>query len=198
MTEHRSFGILFVCFANQCRSPMAERLAGKAFTDRFGVDGARVEMSSAGTDAYDGVAMHPGSMRVLDELGVPGDGFASRVLTPRLIADADLVLTATRQQRSVCVTLEPAALRYAFTLRQFSRMAAALGPVPPAAREQPPDGRMRALVEQVVAGRSRLQPAAPADDDLADPVGRPAAAFRACAVEIRRTLDAVLEVIDPS
>jgi protein-tyrosine phosphatase len=107
---------------------------------------------------------------------------------------ADLVLTAGREQRAACVTLAPATVRRTFTLRQFTRLAAAA----PAANGHVPasvPGRLRVLIDRVNASR-HLIPAVPAEmDDLPDPVGRPIEAFRECAKEIWQSLGTIVRVI---
>jgi protein-tyrosine phosphatase len=194
------FGVLFVCHANLCRSPMAERLACRAFADRLDADAAQLVVGSAGTHARAGLAMHPGAVRALGERGIDADGFASRPVTPDLIAGADLVLTATRAQRAACVTLDPASVRYTFTLRQFGRMSAGLVGLGTAGLGTSmavgaPAVRLRVLLDEVVLSRSRLQPTDPSEDDLADPVGGSAEDFRVCAVEIQRCVDAMIGII---
>jgi protein-tyrosine phosphatase len=195
------FGVLFICHANLCRSPMAERLAGRTFVDWFGTAASQVWVASAGTHAQVGHAMHPGTAQVLQERRAVAGSFASRPATAELVTAADLVLTATREQRAACVTLAPAAVRYTFTLRQFGRMSAGLAALGPSAASGspgtlgPPAARMRTLLDEVVGSRSRLQPADASDDDLADPIGRSVAAFRTCAAEIQRSLDAMIAVI---
>jgi protein-tyrosine phosphatase len=74
-----------------------------------------------------------------------------------------------------------------FTLRQFGRMVAA------AARSEhtldnSPDA-LRDRMRRAVAARAILQPVAPEDDDLADPVRDPIDAFRRCADAIDGVLD---------
>ena len=184
------FGILFVCHANLCRSPLAERLARRAFDDAFGPAAAGVDTASAGTRAYAGSAMHRNSADVLTECGVDPGGFASRTVTPAVLNDADLVLTATREQRSACLTLAPGAVRRTFTIRQFERFAAAAPPV----RHGPVPDRLRALLDGVNATRHTM-PAAGADDDLPDPVGRPIEAFRVCAEDVWRSLRTVVTAV---
>jgi low molecular weight protein-tyrosine phosphatase len=162
------FAVLFVCHANICRSPMAERLAPLAF-------GGRVRASSAGTHAWQGAAMHRNTAQVLAERGAAAGGFASRPVTGALLDRADLVLTMAREQRAACVRLLPSAVRRVFTLRQFGRLAAALP-------DRPGD-----LAELVAGVRGlTLQPVHPDEDDLADPVLGPVAGFRACADEMQR------------
>ncbi|MCO1595047.1 low molecular weight phosphatase family protein [Micromonospora sp. RHAY321] len=169
--------VLFVCHANLCRSPMAEYLARRMLADR------PVIVASAGTDAVDGLGMHPYAMEIAAESGADAAEFRSRGLRPEYLADATLVLTATRRQRSVCTALAPAALHRTFTLRQFGRLAAAAEP--PAEMADDP---LRAAIAAAARARGRLQPAAPDADDLRDPIGGTAADFRRCAEEIERSL----------
>jgi protein-tyrosine phosphatase len=182
---------LFVCHANLCRSPLAERLTRHAFEEAFGA--GEVFISSAGTHAYEGSAMHPGSAAVLSERGVEAAGFTTRTLNAAIVATADLVLTAEREQRAACVKLAPGAVRRAFTVRQFARLA---GAVPPAAeRPATVPGRLHSLVEQVNAKRHLVSAAAPGADDLADPVGQPIEAFRECAREVWRSAGVIVGII---
>jgi protein-tyrosine phosphatase len=190
------FEILFVCHANLCRSPMAERLARHAFAETFGPAAAGVVVTSAGTHAYAGSPMHSGSAAVLAEGGIEAGGFSSRPLSSSMVLGADLVLAAGRDQRASCVTLAPAALRRTFTLRQFTRLAAATSPDGLAGSTVP--GRLHALVDAVNAGRHLVPAVAPAMDDLPDPVNQPIEAFRDCAEEIWRSLGTIVRVIDAS
>lgn len=188
------FRVLFVCHANLCRSPLAERLARQAFDETFGVLGSVVLTASAGTHAYEGSAMHAGSATVLARSGIDSNGFLSRTVNASVLASADLVLTAGREHRAACVALAPAKAREVFTLRQFARMVAAV-PRPPGLAEQTVPDRMHALVEQVDANRHRIHVASAEEDDLPDPVNKPIEAFEECAREIRRCLTAVMRVI---
>jgi protein-tyrosine phosphatase len=166
------FEILFVCHANICRSPMMERLARQAL-------GPEVTVSSAGTHAWHGAAMHPYTEMVLGERGADARGFSSRPVTAAMLAGAGLVLAAAREQRAACVTLLPAAVRRTFTLRQFGRLASTVEA----------GGGMARLLDAVrgVVG----QPVPVGEDDLADPLGGPVEAFRACADEIQRVLGVI-------
>ncbi|MDO3705375.1 low molecular weight phosphatase family protein [Micromonospora sp. C28SCA-DRY-2] len=169
--------VLFVCHANLCRSPMAEYLARRLLADR------PVTVSSAGTDAVEGLAMHPYAAEVAAETGADPSGFRSRLLRPEHLEGATLVLTSTRRQRSVCTAMVPAVLHRTFTLRQFGRLAAAAEPP-----EDLADDSLRAAVVAAARARGRLQPAAPGADDLLDPIGGTATDFRGCAEEIERSL----------
>lgn len=194
MTGNR-FEILFVCHANLCRSPLAEQLARRAFDDAFGTAATQVVTSSAGTHAYPGTPMHAGSAHVLEEWGIESNGFASRTVNESILAGADLVLTAAREQRAACVTMAPATIRRTFTMRQFARFMVA---VSPSACTGTPAQRMGALLEQVAAVRHRVAPVPAEADDLPDPVGLPIEAFRVCANEIGQTMRLLTGVITAS
>jgi protein-tyrosine phosphatase len=172
--------VLFVCQANLCRSPMAERLARAA----------GVRCASAGTHARPGEPMHPAAARVLTEFGADAADFRSRPVSPRLVDQADLVLTATRQQRAICVMLAPTAVRRVFTMRQFGRLAAALGPA-----AAPVAGDLRDALERFVAVRGTLQPVEGDEDDVGDPIGGSDAEMWTCAQTIARALRPALPLI---
>ncbi|MFU8871585.1 low molecular weight phosphatase family protein [Micromonospora sp. SL4-19] len=177
-------GVLFVCHANMCRSPMAEYIARRLLAD------LPVSLESAGTDAVDGAPMHPYAIDVAAGTGADPAAFRTRRLRPEHLTGATLVLTATRRQRSVCTALAPAALHRTFTLRQFGRLAAA-AEVTGAPGRSP----LRTAVIAAARARGRLQPAAPAADDLRDPIGGSPADFRRCAEEIERSIRPVLALI---
>ncbi|MFC4017013.1 low molecular weight phosphatase family protein [Micromonospora sp. GCM10011542] len=169
--------VLFVCHANLCRSPMAEFLARRLLADR------PVAVASAGTDAMDGLPMHPYAAEIAAETGADPTAFRSRELSPEHLTGATLVLTATRRQRSVCTALAPGVLHRIFTLRQFGRLAAAVEPP-----TEPADDSLQAAIEAAARARGRLQPATPDADDLRDPIGGTPADFRRCADEIERSM----------
>jgi protein-tyrosine phosphatase len=175
---------------------MAERLARRRFDLALGPQAERVIVASAGTRADVGVPMHPTAAELLRERGADAEHFASLAVTPKLLTTADLVLTATRGQRSTCVSLAPDAVSTVFTLKQFGRLVSVADRISPAPAPQwtDPARALRALVDAAVAARHRLQPA---DDDLADPLRHPIEAFRACADEIEQVLDAVVRAVQP-
>jgi protein-tyrosine phosphatase len=173
--------LLFVCHANLCRSPMAERLARV-------LGAGRVEVTSAGTHARPGLPMHEFAESTLYELGADPTGFTSRPVDPAMVAEADLVLTADRRQRSICADLVPAAVRRTFTIRQFGRLAAAVLDAGLAAGPE-------TLLRAVAAVRADLPPVPGEEDDLADPVLGTREDFLACARQITRALEPTLALI---
>lgn len=142
--------ILVVCTANVCRSPMvAAMLASRLDPDRF-------EVHSAGVRAPAGRPMDADSAAQLRRLGVPVPTTTSRQLDAALVAQADLVLTATRAHRADVLDLHPRALRRTFTVREFAALCRVV------------DGDdLPALVAAAAAARTR----GPRDADLRDPIG---------------------------
>jgi protein-tyrosine phosphatase len=177
--------ILFVCHANLCRSPMAERLARQLATGR-----GRIAIGSAGTHAREGLAMHPGAAEVLRDRGADPSGFRSRGLTVDLLDRADLVLAATREQRSYCVSLAPSTLRRAFTITQFGRLASAVD-----ADRVRGSERLESLLDAMAVVRAEFQPALPDEDDLADPVLGTPADMALCAKRIQAALEPAIGLI---
>jgi protein-tyrosine-phosphatase len=116
--------VLFVCQANTCRSVMAHVILETMLRQR-GADG-RVVVRSGGVAAWarDGMLASHDARLALREVGIhlAEDAFASTDLRRHreLVAEADLILTMTGQQKQVVEALEEARGRAVFTLREFA------------------------------------------------------------------------------
>jgi protein-tyrosine phosphatase len=188
--------ILFVCHANLCRSPMAELLFRRAVDARLGDRAGIVEVHSAGTDAWADQPMHPFAIGILREHGADVSGFRTRRLNPAMVTRADVVLTATREQRAAAVLMQPAAVKRTFTLPQFARLAGRVLAVGPLAGAHPAE-RMRELIERIPMMRGQL-PVPPAEhDEIADPVRQPIDTFRRCGTQIDRLVTDLAAIIAP-
>jgi len=82
--------VLFVCTANQCRSPMAEALFKKLLADR-GLSGWRVE--SAGTWTQNGIPATRFAQITMQQRGLDISAHRSREVTGDLLRQFDLILT---------------------------------------------------------------------------------------------------------
>ncbi|GAA1476844.1 hypothetical protein GCM10009623_12900 [Nocardioides aestuarii] len=162
--------VLFVCTANICRSPYMERIARS-------LDLPGVEFTSAGTHGFDAAPMDTPMASRLADRGLDGSDFRSRRVTSRLIADADLVLTAEAGHRSTILEENPEAVRKVFTLGQAARLVEEQGSLAP-----------RDLVAALAERRTAPDPA----DDVADPYGRGDEAAARAAVEIESLVKRVL------
>ena len=174
----RPFRILLVCEANVCRSPLAEYLLRKGLSSE-GADTRGFELSSAGTHADDGAEMDPRTVEQLARLNVSPNGFRSHTLTDQDLDDADLILTATRAQRSLLLERLPTALRRSFTMLEFAQTARQVRSRWPNIREP------KELVRLTAAARGSV----PVPEyDVADPVGG--------SVKVhRRNADVTLEAV---
>lgn len=180
------FTILFVCTGNMCRSPMAELYARSELNRRLGPRTGDFVVRSAGTGTIDGRPMEPDSAAALQaEYGLSAAGFTSTDVRSELLASADLVLTAERSHRHRVVDVEPAVLKRSFTIREFGRVGSAV-----VTAELPAelDARAREVVRLAGRHRGTVRATTPTDDDIADPIGRPAPLHHAVC---RQIVDAV-------
>ncbi len=191
------FRILIVCTGNICRSPVAEILTRHLLIGRLGGRAASAfRVGSAGVQAVVGAPVHPDMCKELAPWGLEPEAerFAARQLVPELVESADLVLGASPQHRSTVVREVPAALPFAFGLREFARLAAA---VDAAALPSQPVARAHALVEKARDRRGLLPPVAPEDDLIPDPIGGPQAAHHAAAELIAQAVTTIVDVVSP-
>lgn len=177
-----SFRVLVVCTGNICRSPIAEHL----------LRAAGVTVSSAGARALAGQPMSGPALDVLAARGIDGSAFRARQLTAELVADADLVLGASREHRAAAVTLVPRAAVRTFTIREFDRLLSGVD-----AADLPTEQveRAAALVRGAAGQRGLIRPTRPEDDDVADPYGGPAAGYPPCADLIEASLQRWLTLL---
>ena len=100
--------ILFVCTGNSCRSPMAEAI----FRDILPADWrGRVEISSAGTAAWDGQPASPLAVEVLRDAGIDLSRHRARMLTRDMIENADLIVAMEFYHRDTIGRIAPDAGR---------------------------------------------------------------------------------------
>lgn len=169
MEAHPPVRILTVCTGNICRSPVAERLL-QAGLDQ--VLPAAFEVRSAGTRALVGEPIQPLSADIIRTYGGTPDGFAARLLTPKILKESDLVLAMTAKHRGSVMQLDASLLKRTFTIREFARMLQVLEQ-----RDSPSSGVDLAAFWRELPARAAsvrhlaLAPDA-ADNDVVDPYGR--------------------------
>jgi protein-tyrosine-phosphatase len=84
--------LLFVCSGNTCRSALAEALA-RQIAARRGIEDLNV--SSAGTNAWDNAPATDEALLVGMERGLDLTGHRARKLTPAIVSEADLIFVMT-------------------------------------------------------------------------------------------------------
>lgn len=170
-----SIAVMTVCTGNMCRSPLAERLLAMR-TAEAGLD---VVVDSAGTRAANGVEIHRETRRVLEGHGGRSEGFASRLITPRLLTGRDLVLTATRSHRDTVQELAPLLWKKTYTLLEAARLADA-------------DDTL------TIGGLSRARMGIDTDDpalDVEDPIGREPEVFDRTGAQISEAVDSIVRML---
>ncbi|MEJ3404882.1 low molecular weight phosphatase family protein [Rathayibacter sp. YIM 133350] len=178
--------VLTVCTGNVCRSPLAERL----LEVRLAAAGVPAVVASAGTGALVGEDMTEPTAELVARYGGAQRPQRARQLTVAMLENADLVLTASRSHRAEAVSELPRANRYAFTLREFARLAETARAENDFEIEDL--ASPAALVRAVGSYRGYLPPlASPDDDDVIDPYRRPQEFYD----ETGRVLDDATRVI---
>lgn len=88
-TASASLNVLFLCYGNICRSPLAERYLESVAADR-GIDGLSVD--SAGLQTTAGRASPDEAVQVADEFDVDLSDHRSKPVTAELLERSDLVV----------------------------------------------------------------------------------------------------------
>ncbi len=114
-----SLKILFVCTGNTCRSVMAEALARKLMSERFG-DHSPIMVFSAGISAWPGDRPSGKVAQALAGLGASLHDHKASNLTPEKVREADLILTMTRSHLEFVKGMPAKAGGKVFTLAEFA------------------------------------------------------------------------------
>ncbi len=179
--------VVFVCTGNVCRSPVAELV----FEDRWGPQ-SPWRPQSAGMAAEVGAPIDPQMASLLATDGIDAGRFAARQLDDSLVVPAALILTMTREQRSVVATRFPAAARRTFTLVEFARLAVHC----PNLNGSDATQRLGDLRDWAMVHRGPLAVLAPErHPDIDDPLGQSPAAYRTAYERICDALDAILRSV---
>lgn len=112
--------VLFVCTGNTCRSSMAEAMLRKMLRDNLGEQAATIRVTSAGTSAIVGAGANENAIDVMKWEGIDLHSHRASRITRELVAEADLVLTMTLEQKRVVLQFNPKASDKVFTLSEFA------------------------------------------------------------------------------
>jgi protein-tyrosine phosphatase len=191
--------ILIVCTGNICRSPFIERLLQHELDERrSGPDQAMI-VRSAGTGALVGSPMDPQAAAQLVAHGGDPSGFIARDLTPALIAESDLVLTATREHRGKVAQMSPKAMRRVFTFSDFADLVARIDGRTDLAgasdAQTDPRAWVRHVTERAAASRGLKPPLTPDLADIVDPYRRGDEVFATMAQQVVEPMPVVVRTL---
>ena len=125
---------------------------------------------------------------VAEEFGLDFGHHRSRELDLHDFGGYDLVLTMAREQARELVTADPDAWPRIFTLKQFSRWVVE--------NPRPPRSALGSWLDSAASGRSRTSILGSSnEDDVADPIGRPADVWRRMAGDLKEHLVPVTDAL---
>lgn|SRR6266568_3736293 len=159
---------------------MAEGFLRGLLASRGG-GGESIEVRSAGIAGWEGSAATPEAVEAAREREADISGHVARRLSAGMVAEADLVVGLSAEHRDRAMLLVPDAMPRTFTLKEMVRLLDAL---PPAGQSGDAAERLRARVAEADAVRRSGFERNPFDEDVGDPLGRPAQVYRAVAWEI--------------
>lgn len=198
--------LLFICTANQCRSPLAEVLA----VDQLARRHIPAQVSSAGF-LDGGVEAAYGSQKAAAKRGLDLSQHRSRRVTPDMVKNADVVVTMEPDHVLRLIEETPDARGRALTLRELARYAerdAVYNPIAGSGRLIGGDGDSGVRPDGIRLNRIKLdrirtwvgsttsrdlQSLLSAENIVVDPMGRSDRAFRKTAKEIDQLLTTIFD-----
>ena len=122
-------------------------------------------------------------------------GFTATDLTAELIAESDLVLTATRVHRGKVATMYPKALRQVFTFADFADLVAGIDGLTARVTNMDPQVWVGQVTEKAAASRGLKPPLEPALADIVDPFGSEDEVFATMAQQVVASMPAVVRAL---
>jgi protein-tyrosine phosphatase len=184
---HSTDGIVVLCTANVCRSPMAAALLARRLAELE----VAVRVWSAGM-LRGGDPPLPQVISVMSGYGIDIAAHRSRLAAAADLARADLVLAMARDHLRYAVVTEPMVWPRAFTLRELIRRGERTGP-------RPPGEPLSGWLSRVHEGRQRAALLGDStEDDVPDPAGQPLRVYADVAALLDRSVARLAELGWPS
>ena len=178
-TSEARVQVLFLCTANQVRSPFACAVARSiAAREQLPIEFSSAGLMEGGAPAAESI------VRIATKSGLDLEGHVSRRVTAEMADSADIVVAMTGAHVVDLSADFPDLLGRAITLREAARATETLGPPewsPPRVREWTTEVARRPL-------SALLSPAV----DIADPAGQSRRAYRRAAEQISHEVECLL------
>ena len=179
--------MLFVCTANQCRSPLGAALLRAQLQAR--TPDVIVDVTSSGVAASAGTGATTPTIDAAAALRVDLRAHQSTRLDAAQVRAASVIIGMERRHVQEAVLLDPSAFSRSFTLKELVRRGRAVGRR--GYRESLADWTTR-----VSAGRRPVDLlGASRDDDIDDPTTNPMVDHHSTAIEIDELVATVVELI---
>lgn len=107
--------VLFVCTGNTCRSAMAHAIA-RSLVHQLPPSGITISIDSAGVAAGDGYGASSQAVETLRERGIDLSSHQSKMVTPELIEQADVIYTMTPSHAQAVMQMGPTSVHKVFPL----------------------------------------------------------------------------------
>lgn len=170
--------VLIVCHANQCRSPYAAAIARQ----RAGEGSVRF---ASGGLIRGGRPMPQTGRLLAPQYGLDFEAHRSREVDLHDFGGFDLVLAMAREQARELVVADPDAWPRIFTVKQFARWIEK--------NPRPAGVDLGPWLDTVAADRPRTSLIGSDEaDDVADPVGLPAAAWHSMIAEVTANIQVII------
>jgi protein-tyrosine phosphatase len=187
MSEDDGYRVLFVCTANQCRSPLGAALLRAQLLARTPY--VAVQVMSSGVSASAGTGATSPTIDAAAALRVDLRAHESTRLDAAQVRGASLVIGMERRHVQEAVLLDPSAFSRSFTLKELVRRGRAVGRR--GYRESLADWTAR-----VSAGRRPVDLlGASRDDDIEDPTTNALVDHHSTAIEIDELTATMVELI---
>jgi len=166
---------------------MAEAL----LRDRLAARGIDATVTSAG-ELPGGVVASAGSVKAMRSRGLDLSEHRSRPGTVEMLESADLVLAMARRHLRTAVAMAPSTFPRTYTLKELVRRGAQHG-------RRRPDETFEEWLAVLHQGRTtRDLLGDDRNDDVADPIGQPDAAYEKTAQELEHLLDVLVDLMLPA
>lgn len=108
--------LLFVCTGNTCRSPMAQALAQKIFTDKNII--GQIDSAGIFANPFQGASVN--SILAMKDFGIDISNYKSKQITKNMLDENDFIIAMTKSHKNFLLADFPDYQKKIFTLSEFA------------------------------------------------------------------------------